>query len=165
MTVTHPVAASVADDLRRLTRTELSTGSRVGYVLLALAASAMSVVVASLWLTEPALPLRTHVAFALLLAIGCGWIAFSAWVLTAKRVMLATHRVVASRLAVTFTGGFGAGCAALALASGQPAAWTAAAMAAALLLVAIVLWRRAEIARAALVARRRSLEQQIEQSR
>jgi hypothetical protein len=165
MTGTHPLAPSVVDDLQRLTRTELSTRSRIRHVLLALVASAMTIVIASLWLTEPTLPPRAHVAFALLVAIGCGWTAFSAWVLSAKRVMLATHRVVAGRLAVTFTGAFAAGCVLLVLISDVRAAWPAAAMSLTLLAVALMLWRRAETGRAELLARRELLQQQIDRAR
>jgi hypothetical protein len=130
-------------------------------VLLALIASAMTIVVASLWLTEPALPLRTTAAFAILTIIGLGWVACSGWVLTARRVMLAQQRVVAGRLAVAFTGVFAAACMLLAATTALNAAWPALAMSVTLLVVALVLWRRAEAAHASLLARREALEQQL----
>jgi hypothetical protein len=156
-----PVPSSSLGDLERLTRTELTRAARLGHVLLALAASAMTIVVVSLWLTEPALPLRTQIAFALLTVIGLGWIAYALWVLGTRRVMLARHRMVAGRLAVTFSGVFTAGCVAL-LASGQSsAARPALLMSLACLAVAIVIWRRAASQHARLIGRRAELEQQL----
>ena len=161
MTSTPQLAPAVVAELKRLTRTELSMRARVAHVLLALAASAMTIIVASLWLTEPALPFRTSVAFGVLTSIGLGWLAFSLWVLNSKRVMLARHRVVAGRLAVGFTGVFVAGSALLGLASAIEAAWPAAAMGGVLFVIAIVLWRRAELAHATLVARRNALAHEL----
>ena len=135
--------------------------ARVAHVLLALAASAMTIVVTSLWLTEPALPLRTKIAFATLTSIGLAWLAFSIWVLRSKRVLLARHRVVAGRLAVAFASVFVAGCLLIGFASPGRAVWPASAMGAAWLVIAIVLWRRAETAHAVLVARRSTLEREL----
>jgi hypothetical protein len=150
--------ASLVTDMQRLSRTELSRGGRLGHVLLALVASAMTIVVVSLWLTEPALALRTQTAFAALTGIGAGWTAFSLWVLRAKRVMLARHRQVAGRLAVVFASVFTVGCLVLALTAGTDAARPALAMGLVLLAVAVVIWRRAEVTHARLVARRTQLE-------
>src|SRR4051795_5039610 len=110
MTPIQPPDSSIVASLGYLARTELSLRARLGHVLLALVASAMTVVVLSLWLTEPALPPRTTAAFAMLTIIGLAWVAYSVWVLSARRVMLAQQRVVAGRLAVAFTGAFAAGC-------------------------------------------------------
>jgi hypothetical protein len=162
MTTIPPLAPAVIADLERLARTELSIRARLAHVLLALVASAMTIVVTSLWLTEPALPLRTTVAFAILAGIGLGWVAFSIWVLSARRVMLARHRVVAGRLAVTFTGVFVAGCMLLAFTSSTRAVWPASAMGMALLIVAFVLWRRAEATYARLLTRREALERELD---
>ena len=153
--------ASTPDGLARLARTELSTRARVGYVLLTLSALAMTIVVFSLWLTEPAIPLRTQVAFLIMTGIGLGWAAFGIWVLRTRRVMLARQRVVAGRLAVTFSGLFAGGSLLLALTSGVPSAWPAMAMGLVLLGVALVIWRRAEAAHAALLARRATLEREL----
>jgi hypothetical protein len=135
--------------------------ARVAHVLLALAASAMTVVVASLWMTEPALPLRTTIAFAMLTGIGLSWVAFSTWVLKSRHVLLARHRVVAGRLAVSFSIVFVAGCLIIGFASPSRAVWPASAMGIALLVIAIVLWRRAETAHATLLARRNTLEREL----
>lgn len=158
MTATHPLDPKVLANLERLARTELSFRVRMGYVLLVLVASAMTIVVVSLWLTEPALPARTQTAFGVLAAIGLSWVAYGLWVLRARRVMLAQQRVVAGRMATLFSAAFLAGTLLLALTT-MPAAWPAAAMALAMLGVAVVVWRRAVANLTALRARRVALEQ------
>jgi hypothetical protein len=162
MTPISPLPSSVVIELQRLTSTELSRGARVGHLVLALVASAMTIIVISLWLTEPTLPLRTQVAFASLTGIGAGWTAFAIWVLRTRRVMLARHRQVAGRLAVVFSSVFTVGCLVLALAAETDAARPALAMGLGLLLLAVVVWRRAETAHAKLLTRRAQLEQQLD---
>lgn len=159
-TVPAPSPVLIAE-LQRLTRSELSTRARAAHVLLALAASALTVVVISLWLTEPELPPRTALAFGVLACIGAGWVAFSLWVLTSKRMMLARHRVVAGRLAVIFTGVFASGCVTLAFGSAVPAARPAAALGGLLLCVALVLWQRAKTTQSKLILRRDALEREL----
>ena len=161
MTTIQPLDPSIVASLGHLARTELSRSARLGHVLLALGASAMTIVVVSLWLTEPALPTRTRAAFAVSTIIGLAWVAYSVWVLSARRVMLARQRVVAGRLAVTFAGTFTAGCVLLALTSAPDAARPALVMSLVLLAVALVLWRRAEAAHARLLARRDALEREL----
>jgi hypothetical protein len=161
MTANRLPDPSIVAGLERLARTELSLAARLAHVLLALVASAMTIVVVSLLLTEPALPRRTTTAFGLLAVIGVGWVAYSAWVLSARRVMLAQQRVVAGRLAVAFAGTFTGGCIVLALATAAPAAWPATAMSVALLAAAVTLWRRAEAAHGKLLARRDALEREL----
>lgn len=63
MTPIHLPDPSIVAGLERLARTELSLGTRLAHVLLALVASAMTIVVVSLLQTEPALPPRTMTAF------------------------------------------------------------------------------------------------------
>jgi len=155
--------ASLVIELQRLSRTELSAGARLGHVVLALAASAMTVVIVSLWLTEPVLPLRTQVAFAVLAAIGMGWTGFSLWVLRSRRVMLARHRQIAGRLALAFCGVFTGGCVLLVVAANTAAARPALGMSLVLLTAALVLWRRAETAHATLLTRRDALQRQLDQ--
>ena len=161
MTNAPPLAPPDPARFARLARVELSLGARVGHVLLGLAASTLTIVIASLWLTEPDLPARTSVAFAVLAAIGLGWTIFSVWVLTARRVMFAHQRVVAGRLAVAFTAVFAAGCVILGLTTATEAAWPAAAMGSVLLAGAVAIWRRAETSRDALLARRDWLEHEL----
>ncbi len=150
--------------LERLARTELSLRARLAYVVLVLVASTMTVAIVSLWLTEPSLPARTHAAFAMLTVIGLAWTIYGAWVLRARRVMLAWQRVMAGRLAVTFTGAFTMACVLLAATTSVAASWPAAAMGIVLLAVAIALWRRAEANYAALAARRDTLERELQRS-
>lgn len=90
-------------EMQRLITTELSLPSRLGYTLLLLSSLAAAGVTGALLLTEPGLPLRTQVAFAVMTAIGLSWAAFAVWVLTRRRVLLAGHRIVAGRMAVGFT--------------------------------------------------------------
>ncbi|MFC4534335.1 hypothetical protein [Sphaerisporangium dianthi] len=82
------------DVLKRLDA-PLSLRRRVGYVTLACAGLAGSVLVGSLWATEPGLPPRTKVAFAVLMAIGLCWAAFGAWAVTRRLPLFARDRVVA----------------------------------------------------------------------
>lgn len=155
---------SLVARLERLARTELSFRARLAYVLLVLVASTMTIAIVSLWLTEPSLPVRTYAAFGMLTTIGAVWVAYGAWVLRARRVMLARQRVVAGRLAVTFTGAFTMACVLLAATTSVAASWPAAAMGLVLLIVAIALWRRAEVHWAALAARRDILERELQRS-
>jgi hypothetical protein len=161
MTTLRVPDPSMVAGLERLARTELSLAPRLGHVLLALVASAMTIVVVSLLLTEPVLPTRTKTAFFLLATIGIGWVTYSAWVLTARRVMLARQRVVAGRMAVAFAAVFTCGCAVLGVTSGTAAAWPAGVMGIGLLGTAVVVWRRAETAYAKLLVRREELRREV----
>jgi hypothetical protein len=160
VTALRPDSAVVAD-LERLARTELSMGARLGHVALGLVSCAMTIVVVSLWLTEPALPTRTVAAFALLAGMGIGWVIHSLWVLSVRRVLLARQRLVAGRMAVAFAGTFTAGCVLLGATSTVAAAWPASAMGLVLLCGAIALWWRAHAAHARLLARRDALEREM----
>jgi hypothetical protein len=162
MTASQHLNPSMAANLERLARTELSLRTRLGHVVLSLVASTMTIVVVSLWVTEPALPARTQIAFGMLAVIGVAWVAYSAWVLRARRVMLAVQRVVAGRLAAAFSGAFTAGCLVLALTTDVAAAWPAFAMGLVLMIVAVALWRRAEARCAALRVRRDTLERELQ---
>lgn len=147
--------------VRQLADTELSVPSRLGHVALLLAALGMTAVVMSLWLTEPALPLRTHVAFGVMTAIGVSWSAFAIWVLTSRRVLFARQRIVAGRMAVTFAAAFTTGALVTAAATGAAAALAAAGTGIVMVTVAIIILRRAHLASARLMARRDALEQQL----
>jgi hypothetical protein len=78
----------------------LSLRKRVGYVILAFAGLTGSALIGLLWATESGLPLRTRVAFAVLIAIGLGWAAFGGWVVTRRTPLFARDRVVAGWLGV-----------------------------------------------------------------
>jgi MFS family permease len=138
---------------------ELSTRSRVGHVLLLLAASTMSAVIGSLWATEPTLPARTVTGFAVLTTMGVCWMAYAAWVLTSRRVLLGRQRVVAARMAALFSAVALAGALVVGLLTGMPAAWPAALVFASMLAIAIVLLVRCERHYAQLCRRRAELAQ------
>jgi hypothetical protein len=147
--------------VRQLVDTELSLPSRLGHVALLLAALGMTVVIVSLWLTEPALPVRTHVAFGVMIAIGLSWSAFAIWVLTNRRVLFARERIVAGRMAVTFAAVFTTGALIAAAATEAAAAFIAAGTGVVMVAVAIFILRRAHRASAQLMARRDALERQL----
>jgi hypothetical protein len=160
----HPVPPpAVVQDLRELTAAELSLPSRWRYVSLLLVAAAMTALVIALLLTEPKLPTRTSIALAVLAVIGASWITFAAWVLSRRRVLLGSHRVVAGRMAVTFSTVFTIGALALGVAMSNPAALAAAAMGAAMLALAVVMLNRARRRFASLSDRRAELERMLAQ--
>ena len=153
--------ANLNNSLSALADCELSVKARGGHVVLLLGALTMTVVCASLWLTEPALPVRTQVAFGMMTLIGLCWALYAIWVLHSRRVLLAFQEVVATRLAVTFCSAALAGSLALALGEGIRAAWSAVGMFAPMLIAAAVLLARARRRLNALTARRAALEEQL----
>jgi hypothetical protein len=79
----------------------LSPWRRVGGVVALLAGGAGAGLTGTLWLTEPgALPDRTHLAFAVLVAVCLCWTGYGGWVLLRRAPMFALHRVVAGWLAL-----------------------------------------------------------------
>ena len=99
----------------------LALGPRLGYVLLLVVALAGAVALGSLWATEPALPLRhTRRLRRPARDPRPGWTVFAAWVLGTRRVLLGRDRVIAGRLAVTFSAFYTVGMAAAA--AREPAA-------------------------------------------
>jgi hypothetical protein len=83
-----------------LIRGELSSPRRWFYRAILLAASVMTAAIVSLWATEPRpLPLRLHVAFAAMTAIGAGWIAVLVWILTRRNCPTAIDRLATSWMA------------------------------------------------------------------
>lgn len=147
-----------ANAIRELARGELSVKARLGYVALLLAAGCMTTVIFSLWLTEPALPLRTHAAFGAMCVIGASWMALATWALTTRRVLFARDQVIAGRMAVIFTAVFTAGALAAVIATRSDAALGAFVMGAVMLLAAFIVSRRARRRFTALSARRAELE-------
>jgi hypothetical protein len=158
----QPPRPSVRQMQARLA-TELSLGSRILFTLLLLFALAVATVVGSLWLTEPALPARTRVAFGVIVVAALAWAAAFAWTLARRKVLLARHRLVTSRLAVLWSTVFTAGAAALAVSAPElrQSALAAAAFGTLLLAVAVVLWRRATTRYHRLTERVRRLEQEM----
>jgi hypothetical protein len=142
------------EEMQRRMSTELSVPARIGHTALLLVALLGSVAIGSLWLTEPSLPVRTQVAFAVLVAINLSWVAFAAWVLTRRRVLLAGHSIIAARMAVTFCAVFTAG----ALVVGGRAGYAAGGTGVVLLAIAIAMLRSARRRFEELMERRRALE-------
>lgn len=103
---------SVAD-MQHLIAGELSLRSRIAYTALLLVSLGVAGAIGSLALTEPSLPQRTQIAFAMIVAIALSWVAYSIWVLTRRQVLFAGHRIIAGRMAVAFSALFVAGFAAL----------------------------------------------------
>jgi hypothetical protein len=110
-------------DVRRIAGAELSLSARIGYVALLLVSSAMTLVIASLWLTEATLPVRTQLAFGVMCVIGVSWSALSVWALRARRPLFARDRVVAGGLAVAFTSLFLVGGVAAAILANNAASY------------------------------------------
>jgi hypothetical protein len=156
--------AESAAALQRLLDTELSLPSRLGYVALLLAALTMTGVVTTLWATEPVLPARAHIGFALIVAIGSSWVIFAIWALTHRRILFARHQIVAGRMAVTFTTVFLLGTLVVGYGTGRPEAYKATAVGILLLGVAVVVLVRAERAFARLVSRRDALARELGRS-
>ena len=140
---------------------ELSARSRFAHVLLLLAAATMAAITASLWATEPALPTRTAAAFAVLTGMGLCWVAYAAWVLSSRRVLLGWQQVVAARLAVLFSAVALAGALGVAAMAGTPAAWPATLVFTGMLALAVVLLVRAQRRYRLLTQRRAELERRL----
>ena len=118
-------------DLVQLTRHALSTRARLGHVALLLAALAMSVLLLALLATEPAIPMRTRIAFAVMLAMSLSWTGYAIWVLKNRWTLLANHRIIAGKMAVAFTAIFTIAALAIGFSTGKSAGFLAAGMGAA----------------------------------
>lgn len=162
---TPPIAASddapLPEALRRLLEQELSPGARLAYVGLLLLALAAGIVVASLWITEPSLPARTQVAFAVLLAIALSWCGFAIWALRHRRVLYARHRLVSARMATLFCSIFSAGAFVLAGSGGAPGAFLAGVLGLVMLALALLLLVRAHRYYDGLLRRRSELQRAL----
>lgn len=88
---------------------ELSRSDRLRYLTVGLASLVVTAVTGSLWVTEPSLPLRTHLAFAGIVVLGTAWMVIAVYVLTRRRPLYAADRVLATGMAVVAiaTGGIG----------------------------------------------------------
>jgi hypothetical protein len=121
----------------------------------------MTGVIAALWATEPVLPLRAHLGFGGMVAIGSSWVAFALWVLTHRRVLLARHRIVAGRMSVTFTTVFVLGALVLGYTTGRSEPYKAAAVGLVMLGAAVGVLVRAHRSFARLAERRNTLEREL----
>ncbi|HEY6125636.1 MAG TPA: hypothetical protein VIV63_13375 [Steroidobacteraceae bacterium] len=144
--------------VRKLAQGELSVRARLGYVALLLASSAMTVVILSLWLTEPVLPLRAQIAFGVMSLIGISWITLAIWALATRRILLARDRVIAGRMSVAFTALFLVGALAAVFMTFSAAAYGAAATGGVMFVVAMRVLAGAKRRFAELAARRAELE-------
>jgi hypothetical protein len=150
------------EEMQRRIATELSLRARVGYTALLLLALFVSVAIGSLWLTEPSLPVRTHIAFAAILVIGLSWVAYAIWVLTRRHVLLAAHRIVAARMGVAFSAAFLVGFAALGYwGPNARAGYGAAGTGFVMFAIAVAILRSARSRFDELMERRRLLEQRL----
>jgi hypothetical protein len=147
------------EEIRRIAGAELSFKARLGYVALLLVAAAMSAVVGSLWLTEPALPVRTRFAFGTLCIIGVSWMSLATWALASRRPLFARDRLIAGRLAVAFTAVFVTGAVAAVIIARNAAALAVLGTGVVMLVLAVRVLADAHRRFAALAARRRELEQ------
>jgi len=149
-------------DFSAVTDRALSVKARAGHVALLLAGLVMSTITASLWLTEPHLPTRTAAAFACMTGIGLCWAAYAAWTLSRRHPLMAFHRVVATRLALSFCAAATAGSLYLAVAQTQPAAWPASIAFAIMTLAAAILLARARRRYHGLQAQKAELARQLD---
>jgi hypothetical protein len=159
--IDHTPLTPSADDLRRLTRSELSFPARMGYVGLLLAASTMTIIVTALMVTEPSLPLRASIALAVMAVIGLSWVGFAVWVLSYRRILLGRHRLVAGRMAVGFSVVFCVGGVLVGYATSRRSAFAAAAMSALMIVIATAMLVRARRRVEQLSKRRDELERQL----
>ena len=91
------------EQVQAMARRELSMPTRIGYLLLLMLTLMGAGLISTLWITEPEpLPLRTQVAFGLLVTINLAWSALFSWVLTQRKVLFAIHNVIAGWMAVAF---------------------------------------------------------------
>ncbi|WP_433317269.1 hypothetical protein ACQP0U_08515 [Micromonospora sp. CA-269861] len=134
----------------------LSLRRRVGYLALAFTALTASALIGLLWATEPGLPMRTNVAFAVLVAIGLCWAAFGGWAVTRRTPLFARDRVVAGWLGVGAWLAFSVGALVITLVRHQFEPWLLGVVLV-LGVVAAVHLRAARRARAALLLRRNAL--------
>jgi hypothetical protein len=147
-------------DMQRALASELSVGARIGHTLLLLTSFSVAAVTAALVLTEPALPPATLAALVMVTVVGLAWTAFAGWVLTRRRVLFASHRIVAARMAVAFSALYTVGAALLGP-QGAPAWYAAMAVGVAMLGAAIALLVRARNRFRQLSAQRAGLERQL----
>lgn len=153
--------ACTAAELHAQIRGTLSLPARMGYLALLLVSLTVTALVGALWATEPELPPRTHAAFGVLVLVGATWAAVAGYILTRRRPLFATDRVLATATAVAATVVVGTGTTVLSLLRGGIGAGLgAAALATVTVGLAAVLHVRARRLRSALIARRRQLEGQ-----
>jgi hypothetical protein len=152
-----------ATDIQRMLRAELSFKTRAMYLVGLLATASFAAALLSLWLTEPHLPLRTQIAFGLLVVINLVWTFFCGWALTRKKVLYARQGVIAGRLAALWSAVFVGGALIVGYTSGHARGGMMAAMTGLVFLAfALVVLRRALARHQKLLRLRRSLDLDLE---
>jgi hypothetical protein len=147
--------------LLALADTELARASRLGQVALLFVFVMMSGVIGVLGVTEPSLPWRARLAFAVIGAIGVFTSVFALRALSYRRALLARHRVIGCRMAVAFAVAIVLGASIIGFVTGIPAAFGVAGFGVILLCGTIALLRQENRKFAALTARRHALAQQL----
>lgn len=141
-------------------RSRLTTGSalppRVRYTALLLAGIAMAAITGALAVTEPNLPVRTRASLVVMCLIGCAWAGFAGYVLSRREVLFVRHRVVAGWMSVVFSAVLTIAFAAFAWLG--HVGWPATAVGAVMLLLAVLMLRRAQREVRRLMQRRDALQ-------
>ena len=149
------------DYLLALVETELSFPSRLARGTLALVLAMMAGAIALRAVTEPALPSRARVAFAVIGGLGVFSSVYGLRMLTSRGALLAWHRVIAARIAVGLAAMVVLGGSIIGYLTGILAAFVIAGFGLVLLLGTIALLRQENRKFAALTARRHALAQQL----
>jgi hypothetical protein len=89
-------------DVIEMIEHEIRLGSRIRAVVVLVGGLGMAAMLSLLWATEPALPIRTSAAFAVMIGIGLTWAAYGVWVLTRRHPLYARDSVIAGRIATGF---------------------------------------------------------------
>jgi hypothetical protein len=145
------------EQVQGFVRGELSRRARGAHAALLVASLAMATIVTSVWVTEPALPTRTHVAFLFVVVIAAAWATHAIWVLTRRAVLLVPHQVQAARLAMVCCLAFVTGCVTAWATVGGAASVMALVTSLVMFSLAVLNMRRARARHAALLQRRREL--------
>ncbi|MFD2792777.1 hypothetical protein ACFS27_04355 [Promicromonospora vindobonensis] len=134
----------------------LSVRARVRAVATLVLGLAGAVFIGALWWTEPDLPVRTQVAFALLTVFCLVWAGYGAWLLRSRVPLFAADRVVAAWIGLAASVLVG-GLLVVVVAQRGTGAWGVAAVVAVFVALSVVLLVRAHARRAALLRRERIL--------
>ena len=118
-------------------------------------------VIGLLGVTEPSLPLRARIVFAVIGAIGVSSSVFALRTLSYRRALLAWHRVIGCRMAVAVAAMIVLGASIIGFVKGIPSAFGVAGFGVILLCGAIALLRQENRKFSALTARRHALAQQL----
>ena len=152
-----PAGAS-AEAIRTRLAAEIGVPSWLGHTGLLAAGAGMAALSGALLISEEALPAHTRAALLAIFLIAVAWATFAVWVLWRRRILLATHRVVAARMAVTFTGLFTGAAIITGFVKGFDVAAIPAGTGLLMLAAAVVLHSRASRMAAKLERRRAELE-------